>query len=218
MQVRLPTCPSSAARRDVAEACFDCRNTRTCAVCGKQFISASTRACCSDECAVLHRRARDLEQYYSRTARDPDYNKRRHEANKARAAQDPAFAARLAAIDRAGKERRREKLRSDPELRERVNERARQQHREQAERRNARRHELLAQKLSLMSDAELQAWRERRRESWRRTAARKVSTPEGRERYREYMRAYERERALRRLATIGDQLMQRHTDEDDDEQ
>lgn len=217
-QHRLPHADYARARRDVLTECSTCSHTRTCGACGARFVSVQPRGYCSEACHTTIKRSNYLNHYYRLVERDPDLNRKRHLRQRERAATDPALAERMRQADARQYERHRERMRTDPVYAQQHLERARERYRQEADVVQARRRARLDMLLACMTEEQLEAWRERHREYSRRAAARKRSTPEGRERYREYMRAYERERALRRLAAIGDQLMQRHTDEDDDEQ
>lgn len=218
-QVRLPYADYLLRNRgDLLTACSTCSHTQTCSVCGAKFVHLRPRGYCSDACHTTIKRSNYLNHYYRLFARDPDLNRKRRARLKERAAVDPAVAERIRQADARKYAQHRERMRTDPVYAQQHLERARERYRQEADVVQARRRARLDMLLACMTEEQLEAWRERHREYNRRAAARKRSTPEGRERYREYMRAYERERALRRLATIGDQLMQRHTDEDDDEQ
>lgn len=165
-QKRLPYCESNAKARAAVSACDVCRLTRECVVCKKAFVSQHYRATCSDSCNVLHQRRKDMDRYYRLMEAGSDRNSERYRRMKQRAAEDPAFAARMEAASRAGHERRREKLRSDPAARERANALARERYRKHAAEIAAKRRERRA----ALSAEDLERSRQAAREVYRRTA------------------------------------------------
>jgi len=207
---RLPYCPSNAARKDAVTSCAQCRSQRVCKVCGKTFESAKTRATCSPECKTLNQRAVQLEHYYRQTAIDPDRNKRIKRDRKERAAQDPAYAQRLREQLTGQGRRKHERIMADADLHEKQKARARAHYARNAEEIQARRKEQLA----AMTPEQYEAWAERARAATRKSSARIRSTPEGRERYREKMREYLRQQALRGLMHASDELIKRSLDDD----
>lgn len=104
-QNRLPHRASIQASH-VVDACDACRRG-PCAVCGRRIpadrsLQATT---CSDDCRRNAHRLIWRSYHHRQAASDPDYHTRRHEARKARAAEDPAYAERLRRIDRRAKRR-----------------------------------------------------------------------------------------------------------------
>ncbi|GLS13594.1 hypothetical protein [Hydrogenophaga electricum] len=208
MAQRLPHCASNRARKDVIEACSHCRAQRTCEVCGRWFESALFRATCSDACALLQKRANNMAYHHRKVAVDPEHYKRIHAERAARAAADTEFALRLRAQQSEQGKRKRERLKADPHRYARTLERARERYAAdpfaQAKKRAAR-----DARMAAMTPEQYAAWSERARESWRRSANKVRSTPEGRQRYRDYMREYMRQQALRGLVAAGDELIKR---------
>lgn len=208
MAKRLPYCASNRARSDVIEACSHCRAQRTCEVCGRPFESALFRSTCSEACALLQTRAKDMAYYYRQVDQDPEYNKRIRAERAARAAVDPEYALRLSEQQREQDMRKRGRIKADPQRHARTLERARARYAAdplaQAKIRAAR-----DARMAAMTPEQYAVWSERVRESWRRSANKARSTPEGRQRYRDYMREYMRQQALRGLVAAGDELIQR---------
>lgn len=206
---RLPHCPSAAARKDVATECSYCHAQRTCQVCAKVFESRLYRATCSEACALQQRRANDLERYYRRVAEDPDYNRKILAKRNERAESDPEYAAHLRALHSAQERRKKAKIKADPVRHESVLAQARARYRRDHQRKRERINARLRERLETMSDAEYEAWLEERRAQYRRYAAERRGTPEGREQYRQYMREFRAQKALRQLLRVGQELLKR---------
>lgn len=213
---RLPYCESNAARKDVANACAHCRAQRVCVACGKAFESAQFRACCSDACDVMHRRANDMAHYYRQVARDPDYNRNIRAARRKRAQADPEYAERLAAQSSSSDARKRERIKADPVRQERVRENARARYWRNVEANRAKKRAARARRIEAMTPEQYLRWAERTRRYDALYAARRRATPEGRARYRDYMREYLAQQALRKLFAVGDELIKRRLDHDDE--
>jgi hypothetical protein len=208
-QIRLPHVASNAARKDAAYECSHCASQRTCKVCGKVFESRLYRATCSDECRLAQARANDLEHYYRRMQANPDHNKQIRARLKERAAVDPEFAERLRKRWSEQDRRKHERIMADEQRKNSVRAKARERyyrdHQANRERINVR----LRDRILAMTGAEYEQWLERQRAIYRRYARRNRSTPEGREKYREYMRMFRAQQALRKLAGLGQQLIDR---------
>ena len=206
---RLPYCPSNIGRKDAAYSCSHCRHQRTCAVCGKVFESVLFRATCSERCAVLQRRSNEMQHYHRQVAKDPDYNKKIRAARNARAVEDPSYAEHLRAQRREQDRRKDQRIHADPERLAHYNAKARERyHRNRAE--NIAKKKIRHQaRIEAMTEAEYLAWLQRRRAAFNRYAQNARSTPEGRERYREYMREFRAQQALRKLFVIGQELKKR---------
>lgn len=201
---RIPHCPSNARRGDVAESCRHCRSQRACVVCGKPFESVQYRACCDDVCHTLRKQALYREDYYRRAARDPDHNKNRAASVKSRAMTDVELAARLKQYEETRRSKHQARLRADPEYRERVNAQGRVRYHLLAAKIQKARRLAREVRLATMTDAEFDAWVERRRKYWRK-AANKIRV-ENYEWYMETMRRHRQKQALARLSAVGPEL------------
>ncbi len=206
---RIPHCASNARRSDAVESCKHCRSHRTCAACGTTFESVQFRACCSDECKVMHDRARYLEHYYRIVERDPMHNKKRADEIRARAQSDPDYAARLKKWEEDRQRRRNERVRTDEEYREQQNARARARYQSRAEEMQEAKRARREARVAAMTDAEFEVWITRKREYWRKWAQKSRATAAGYERYLETMRRYRQKQAMRGLTVLSENLMQR---------
>lgn len=202
---RLPYVASNARRSDAVEACASCREARTCAFCSRVFRSRQFKACCSEACHTAHRRAIDLDAYYRKTAADPEFNRKKAAAVRARSQADPDFRARLAAWEANSNERHKARMASDPEYREQVNARARESYAANAEAIQARRRERIAR----LTTAQLEELQERARASGREWRRKWRLTPEGQRINRERSRDATRKAQLSRLQDIGAELARR---------
>jgi len=206
---RLPYSDYSKKRKDVADACSTCMHTRTCAACGRQFVSRQYKACCSPECERAHLRARYLQGYYVRVARDPDLNKKRAAAVRSRAAVDADFAQRVRAWEERAAARKRERLATDPAYAEHVRRLHRERYSRTAEIVQARRRARWASMSPDQQRAHIErrrvlntAWARRRREALRENP---VRYREYLDRFNDYCREwYARRRAAAALAGLMD--------------
>ncbi len=220
---RLPYADYVTKRKDVADACSTCMHTRTCAVCRRQFVSRQYKATCSPECERVHLRARYLQDYYARVARDPNLNRKRAAAVRARAAVDADFAQRVRAWEERAAARKRERLVTDPAYAEHVRRLQRERYSRTAEIVQARRRARWAsmspelQRVHIERRRELNtAWAQRRREALRESPTR---YREYLDRYNDYCRAWSSRRraasALSALMDIG-RVLQNKIERDDD--
>lgn len=154
-----------------------------------------------------------MNHYYRKMLRDPEHNRKIREERKERAAQDPAYAARLAAQVAAQDARKRERIAADPERKAHYQAMARQRYANDPDA-QAKMQAARDARIKAMTADEYEAWAERIRQSWRKYARKVRSTPEGRQRYRDYMREYLRQQALRGLVSVGDELMKRSLSDD----
>ena len=202
-QNRLPHRASIQASH-VVDACDACRRG-PCAVCGRRIpadrsLQATT---CSDDCRRNAHRLIWRSYHHRQAASDPDYHTRRHEARKARAAEDPAYAERLRRIDRRAKQRNAAKHR----------ERRRAY---QAAYYAARAEEIQAKRrarLDAMTDEQRARWLDRarryQRAYTRRWRAELRQDPARHQAYLDLMTEYRRQRALRSLLPIAAELTRR---------
>lgn len=183
---------------------------RPCAWClGLIPPSHSKRATCSDECDREHRRFRQRLHYYRRVAEDPEYNRRRWAAQRARAEVDPEHAERLRAAMRRGAERRRLRAAADPAYREQLRATARAYYAIHAEELQRRRRERLDAMTPDARERWLEANRRYQREYARKRRAQRAADPVARATYIAYLVEYRRQRALLRLASVGAELLER---------
>lgn len=220
---RLPYTQYAKKRKDVADACSTCMHTRTCAACGRQFVSRQYRACCSPECERAHLRARYLQDYYARLARDPDLNRKRAAAVRERAAVDADFAQRVRAWEERAAARKRERLATDPIYADHVRRLHRERYSQTAEIVQARRRARWAAMDPEQQQAHLErrralntAWAQRRREALRESPAR---YREYLDRYNDYCRGWHaRRRAASALSALMDlgRVLQTKIERNDD--
>ena len=206
---RLPYCPSNAARADAATSCTHCRSQRLCAVCSKVFESLQYRATCSDACHQVQQRANQMEHYHRQMERDPDHNKQIRAQRNQRAAVDPTYAERLRQ-QRSGQDARKlARIKADPDRREQYNAKARERYRAHHAEARQRINEQFRARIAAMSDADYDDWLASRREAFQRYATKVRSTPEGRDKYRQYMREFRAQQALRKLMGVGHEMIKR---------
>lgn len=200
---RLPTCDSRRARRDVATACAHCNHQRLCKVCSRTFESARYRATCSEECAIAHKRALDMDAYHRKVARDPELNRRRYRSAKEA---DPE---RLRSAWQAAGVQRTQRLAADPTYREHVNARAREAYAARAEEIQARRRERRTQRLLEMTPAEQEEYRARQRAASTAAGRRYRSTPEGAAANRRNVQNSLARKKMAELLQLGTELSKR---------
>ncbi|MGH2367594.1 MAG: hypothetical protein ACRDI2_05290 [Chloroflexota bacterium] len=196
-------------RRDMVEACPGCR-AKACKVCGTRIPpERSRRVTCSDECAIKHRQAIQLDHYYRAAARDPELNLRRHAKVRDRMAVDTAYAARWREQNEAARRRRQQKIASNPALRAAVNARARAHYAAHAQEINAARRK----RIDAMTPEARARWLERVRASGRAYQARWrkqiTAQQEAHQAYLDLMREYRRQRALARMSVDAAKLAER---------
>lgn len=220
---RLPHTAYSKKRKDVADACSTCMHTRTCATCGRQFVSRQYKSCCSPGCETAHRRARYLQDYYARVARDPEMNRRRAAAHRQRAATDPDFARRAQQWEAQAQARKRQRAATDPEYAEHVRQLARARYQATSEIVQARRRARWAAMSPEQQQVHIErrrvlntAWAQRKREALKQNPAR---YREHLDRYNDYCRAWWAKRqaaaALAGLMGLGQTLQEKMEKNDD---
>ncbi|GEM_PF-959141 len=208
-QPRLPHAPHIAANpRRKVDACPACR-ARPCAVCGSPVPPPSTAATCSDACAGEHLRAKHRRHYYRRVEQNPEHNRRRAARVKDKAAADPEYAARVQAWAAAAHEKKKKRLRTDPEYRQAQRAAARARYAERAEEVQTRRR----QRFERMTAHERDRWLERMRRygrayrrKWR---AELQADPARHQAYLDLMAEYRRRAALAGLIATGAELVNR---------
>lgn len=206
---RLPYCPSNAARKDVATCCSKCRSQRICTVCSKPFESERYRATCSDACALINRRAIDMACYYRKIEIDPTYNQKIRSARNARAAVDPEYKERLRSQQAAQDARKRERIRSNPELAQKERDAYRARYAENAANIHARRRIRLQQRLEEMTQQELEEYQQNLRDYNAAQARKRRDTPEGAAANREAQRQIQAKKRLASLHAVAAEITKR---------
>lgn len=218
---RLPYARHIIERRtDILHACTECSNAIPCRQCGKIFRSHNGKRYCSDECSLAARRVRDLDNYHAtRKIRDPDINRRRYQKLKEKLAEDPQAMEAYKQKEAARSKARQNRLNSDPELKKKVNQRARERYIAKAEEVQARRRQRQAERLAAMTPEEREAWLANRRQkntAWRRIHL-TTMRQEQPDKYRQYLdqfntykrQIWRRQRALNELNRIAAELEKR---------
>lgn len=122
-------------------ACAQCRQP-LCRVCGHQIpLSYRSKTVCSDTCREVYRRQQYREDYYRRIERNPDLNREARQRLKARAADDPAVAARVRDYEARQAAQRRQRRRDDPDYAAHLARQARERYQRQRKAILARRRE-----------------------------------------------------------------------------
>jgi len=188
---------------------------RPCTECGLP-IPGSRAGVCSEIC----RRGRDLRRQRDSKRRaaaaNPEYNRQRHAARRARAETDPAAAAQALAAARRRAARVAELRRTDLAYRERLREEARETYARHAPRIQAERRERRA----ALSPEEVAALEARERDYYRAYARRsrteRRADPVRYAAYIAYLVEWRRERALKTLLALGAELERRTENAPDD--
>lgn len=239
-QHRLPHSNTTRARRDVVYACANCWQTRICVQCGNTFHAKMPRACCSDACQQFHDRQKWREDYHRRATSDPEFNKKRFQRVRERAAADLDLAEKLRVQNRQNNTAHRMRIDQDPERRARLIA-------YRAEYWQKNRATILASRraaFAAMSDEQRLAYRAKYRPAWREYARRKrleisrdplryieyrlqqreagartyekqQADPERRAARQKQQREAARRRALNELMRTGQELNERYGDPDE---
>jgi len=191
------------------QACRLCRQP-ACVVCGRTVpLDRGRKNTCSATCETHKNRSTWLNHYYGKIAADPEFNRRRHQRVLERLQSDPQAWVEYQEGQRAIRKQRWTETVSDPEKLQAQRLKMREWYARNAERVQQQRRTRLA-----TMDAETHArWMDRVRELGkqyrRRWRAELKSNPEKHQKYLDLMREYRRQRALRSLAGVGDQLIDR---------
>lgn len=208
------------SRRDTLEACQVCTYTIPCKQCGAPFLSSKGSRYCSDACRKLARQEIDLRSYHEvRKVKDPDFNKKRHQQRLQKIADDPQAMAAWKQREAEYSKAKRQRLNSNPALKEKVNQRARERYIAKAEEVQARRRQRQAERLAAMTPEEREAWLANRRQkntAWRRIHL-TTMRQEQPDKYRQYLdqfntykrQIWRRQRALNELNRIAAELEKR---------
>lgn len=208
------------SRRDVLEACTVCTNTIPCRQCNKPFLSQKGNRYCSDNCKILARRDADLRRYHEvLKINDPDINRKRHQQRMEKIAADPQAKAAWKEREAEYREAKRQRLKDNPELQEKQNQRARERYSAKADAIQARKRQRLAERLAAMTPAERDAWYANRRQKntqWRRIHMQNLrqNQPETYRQYLDQFNSYQRtewrrRRALNELNAVAAELEKR---------
>lgn len=120
-QLKLPHNASQSRKRGTRYECSVCMRG-PCAVCGKPIERETRGNTCSDQCYQEKRRRQWNDQYGRSLIRDPDFNKKRAQAERERMAADPELAERV----RVRRRQAAERYKAVPENREKILEYGRQ--------------------------------------------------------------------------------------------
>ncbi len=169
---------------------------RNCVECGKPFPANRNLVCCSSECLLAKRRHRYREDYYRRKAADPNFVRLANQRKRERMKNDPEYAEKVREYYREKQRRKSERLRTDPEYAQAERERARAWYAANAERVQAERLNRLKAKFATMTDEEMKVYRERFSGYTRKHR----SKPENAARYQAYQMELNRRRSEKKMA------------------
>lgn len=173
---------------------------RTCVECGESFPANRNFDTCSPACRLAKKRRKGRESYRRRAAKDPTLSKRAAQRRRERVRSDPEYAKLVRAWEARKQARHRERMATDPDYAARYRDRANAHYARHREAIQATRHD----RLEAMNPVELEAWLDRARRycrHWRRRLlAGIVGDPIQHQRYLDIQREYRHQRRRRKLA------------------
>ena len=187
-------------------SCHVCRRG-PCVICGGPIEWDKNKSnVCSDICMSEKRKSAHRRGYYKKIQDDPEHNIKRYAKIKERMQEDPAFRARHLAYWRNNSQAEMARIKADPELHKQYLDEAARQYAKNRDR-------ILAQRKarnSALSDAEREALAEKNRKTgreWRRKwRAELEQNPEKKQAYMLYLIELRRQRALKKLFGISNNL------------